>query len=113
MDFAAPEAIIKAADSGKVLFSGFKKGMEMSLSLFDHGWKRNKKISSLYAHQWKILVRKGQMVDKGQLIGYVGSTGYSTGPHLHLKSVKTGTPVNPANIYGYNPMAVLIQIQKS
>ncbi|MBL6722374.1 MAG: peptidoglycan DD-metalloendopeptidase family protein [Candidatus Margulisbacteria bacterium] len=96
MDFAAPRGYrIKAADSGKVLFSGFKKGYG-NVTIIDHGWKQNKKISSLYAHQWKILVRKGQMVDKGQLIGYVGSTGYSTGPHLHFEIRENGTPVNPS-----------------
>jgi len=96
MDFAAPRGYrIKAADSGKILFSGFKKGYG-NVTIIDHGWQRNKKISSLYAHQWKILVQKGQMVKKGQLIGYVGSTGYSTGPHLHFEIREDGTPVNPS-----------------
>lgn len=96
MDFAAPRGYrIKAADSGKVLFSGFKKGYG-NVTIINHGWRKNKRISSLYAHQWKILVQKGQMVKKGQLIGYVGSTGYSTGPHLHFEIRENGTPVNPS-----------------
>ncbi len=96
MDFAAPRGYrIKAADSGQILFSGFKKGYG-NVTIINHGWRKNKKISSLYAHQWKILVRKGQFVKKGQLIGYVGSTGYSTGPHLHFEIRENGTPVNPS-----------------
>ena len=97
MDFAAPRGYrIKAADSGYILFSGFKRGYG-NVTIINHGWnKKKKKISSLYAHQWKILVRKGQFVKKGQLIGYVGSTGYSTGPHLHFEIRENGTPVNPS-----------------
>ena len=96
MDFAAPRGYrIKAADSGKVIFSGFKRGYG-NVTILNHGWRRNKKISSLYAHQWKILVQKGQLVKKGQLIGYVGSTGYSTGPHLHFEIRENGKPVNPS-----------------
>ena len=95
MDFAAPRGYrIKAADSGNVLFSGFKKGYG-NVTIINHGWRKNKKISSLYAHQWKILVQKNQRVKKGQLIGYVGSTGYSTGPHLHFEIRENGSPVNP------------------
>ena len=96
MDFAAPRGYrIKAVDSGKVLFSGFKRGYG-NVTIINHGWRRNKRISSLYAHQWKMIVQKGQMVKKGQLIGYVGSTGYSTGPHLHFEIRENGKPVNPS-----------------
>ena len=96
MDFAAPRGYrIKAVDSGKVLFSGFKRGYG-NVTIINHGWRKNKKISSLYAHQWKMIVQKGQMVKKGQLIGYVGSTGYSTGPHLHFEIRENGKPVNPS-----------------
>ena len=96
MDFAAPRGYrIKAVDSGKVLFSGFKRGYG-NVTIINHGWRKNKKISSLYAHQWKMIVQKGQMVKKGQLIGYVGSTGSSTGPHLHFEIRENGKPVNPS-----------------
>jgi murein DD-endopeptidase MepM/ murein hydrolase activator NlpD len=96
IDFAAPRGYkIKATDSGNVIFSGFKEGYG-NVTIIDHGSINNKRLSSLYAHQWKILVKKGQFVQKGQLIGYVGSTGYSTGPHLHFEIRENGNPVNPS-----------------
>lgn len=95
MDFAAPRGYrIKASDSGYVIFSGYKKGYG-NVTIINHGWQSGKEISSLYAHQWRRLIQKGQFVDKGQLIGYVGSTGYSTGPHLHFEIRENGKPVNP------------------
>jgi murein DD-endopeptidase MepM/ murein hydrolase activator NlpD len=95
MDFAAPRGYrIKATDSGYVLFSGYRRGYG-NVTIINHGWRKGKKVSSLYAHQWKRLVKKGQYIKKGQLIGYVGSTGYSTGPHLHFEIRENGRPVNP------------------
>ncbi len=52
-------------------------------------------LSSLYAHQSKIAVSAGESVDRGEVIGYVGSTGQSTGPHLHFEIRESGEPVNP------------------
>ena len=96
MDFAAPRGYrIKAADSGYIIFSGKKRGYG-NVTIINHGWKNGKKLSSLYAHQWRMIVRKGQFVKKGQLIGYVGSTGFSTGPHLHFEMRENGRPVNPS-----------------
>lgn len=95
IDFAAPKGKpIYAADNGTVIFSGWKKGYG-NVIIIDHGWKDNKNYSTLYAHQSRRIVTKGATVNKGKLIGYVGSTGYSTGPHLHFELRENGRPINP------------------
>ena len=55
---------------------------------------------TLYAHLSRIDVRSGQTVSKGQAIGAVGSTGNSTGPHLHMEIVHNGWGIDPKTIYG-------------
>jgi len=95
IDIAAPKGReIRAADTGYILFSGWKKGYG-NVTIIDHGYKQGKRLSSVYAHQWRRLIRKGQYVRRGDLIGYVGSTGYSTGPHLHFEIRENGNPTNP------------------
>jgi murein DD-endopeptidase MepM/ murein hydrolase activator NlpD len=81
---------IYSVASGRVIYAGWLGGYG-KVTKIDHG----NGVVSLYAHQSKILVRRGQRVRKGQLIGRVGSTGRSTGPHLHLGMYKRGRPVNP------------------
>ena len=54
-------------------------------------------ISTVYAHCSKLLVKKGQKVSKGETIAKVGTTGLSTGPHLHFEVRKDGVPMNPLN----------------
>ncbi|GAA0919531.1 hypothetical protein GCM10009558_030650 [Virgisporangium aurantiacum] len=61
-----------------------------------HGRYQGDAISTCYAHQSQILVHPGQQVRRGQLIGRVGSTGTSTGPHLHFEVRLDGNPVDPA-----------------
>ena len=91
IDIAAPHGYeIRAADTGIVLYAGTWGGYG-NATIIDHGAD----LTSVYGHQSRIVVTKGQKVVKGQLIGYVGSTGFSTGPHLHFEIRLQGRPVNP------------------
>ncbi|NLP18527.1 MAG: peptidoglycan DD-metalloendopeptidase family protein [Firmicutes bacterium] len=96
LDIAAPygQSIygqpIFAAAAGKVLVSGVQGGYGNTVVL-DHGGG----ISTLYGHASALLVQPGQVVARGQTIARVGSTGVSTGPHVHFEVRVNGTPVNP------------------
>ncbi|MCC1484043.1 M23 family metallopeptidase [Winogradskyella immobilis] len=96
MDFTAPrgtpiyasgDGIVKRADSKA---SGFGKHIRI-----DHGYG----YVSLYAHLYKYNVRVNQRVKRGDLIGFVGSTGRSEAPHLHYEIIKDGNRINPINFY--------------
>ena len=81
---------IYSAARGKVVFTG-PLLLHGNTTLIDHGWG----VYTLYAHQSEILVQVGQQVSAGQLIGRVGSTGRSSGPHLHWEVWVGGLQVNP------------------
>jgi len=81
---------IHAVASGKVIYAGWMRGYGR-VTKIDHGYG----IVSLYAHQSKILVKRGDYIKRGETIGKIGSTGRSTGPHLHLGIYKRGKAVNP------------------
>jgi len=81
---------IYAADSGVVVSAGTRGGYG-NATVIDHGGG----VATLYAHQSRLGVAAGQHVSRGEVIGAVGSTGYSTGPHLHFEVRVNGTPVDP------------------
>ncbi|ULC59173.1 M23 family metallopeptidase [Flaviramulus sp. BrNp1-15] len=96
MDFTAPrgtpiyasgDGVVERADSNS---SGYGKHIRI-----DHGYG----YTSLYAHLYKYNVRKNQKVKRGDLIGFVGSTGRSEAPHLHYEIFKDGDRINPINFY--------------
>jgi murein DD-endopeptidase MepM/ murein hydrolase activator NlpD len=101
MDFSAEQGTpIYATGDGVVdvaenLLQGYRRHV-----VLDHGYG----YKSLYGHMSKMAVKKGQKVSRGQLIGYVGSTGLSTAPHIHYEVIKNGEKVNPINYY-YNDLS--------
>lgn len=93
VDFAAPTGTpIYAATSGTVTSAGYS-GKAGNLIVINHG----NGLQTYYMHCSKIYVSAGTKVSKGQNIGAVGTTGNSTGPHLHFQVMSGGTPVNPMN----------------
>ncbi|YAF97934.1 MAG: murein hydrolase activator EnvC [Nodularia sp. CChRGM 3473] len=93
LDFAASYGSrIRAADSGTVIFAGWYGGYGRTI-IIDHG----ESMTTLYAHASELYVSEGQSVERGQAIAAVGSTGLSTGPHLHFEVRRNGSPVNPAD----------------
>jgi murein DD-endopeptidase MepM/ murein hydrolase activator NlpD len=81
---------IRAAAAGTIIYAGWLGGYG-NLVAIDHG----NGLSTAYGHQSSIAVGYGQTVAQGQVIGYVGSTGHSTGPHLHFEVRVNGAPVDP------------------
>ena len=88
---------ILAANSGKVLKAGYNTAYG-NYVVIDHGGG----YSTLYGHADSLNVKVGQSVSRGDTIGYVGSTGYSTGPHLHFEIIQNGTYLNPLSFFNYN-----------
>lgn len=95
VDIAAPYGTpVMAADSGTVTFRGWSGGYGR-LIIIEHG----NGYSTYYAHLSSYSVKLGQAVKKGAVIGRVGSSGRSTGPHTHFEIRKNGEPVNPLNYF--------------
>lgn len=89
-------AEILAAASGTVTTAGWVSGYG-NYTVIDHGGG----TMTAYGHQSSILVSVGQYVQQGQVIGYVGSTGNSTGPHLHFEVYQNGSTVDPKSFFSF------------
>ena len=100
MDFSAKTGTpIYATGNGKVIrVRKSRKGYGNHVKI-DHGYG----YVTLYAHMQKYIVKKGQKVKRGEVIGYVGNTGKSVAPHLHYEVHKNGKKVNPVNFF-YNDL---------
>jgi len=97
-DFGARRGTpILAAADGKVIFSGWMGGYGNVIKI-----KHSDGYVTLYAHQSRRKAKVGQRVKKGQVIGFVGSTGRSTGPHLHFGLYKNGRPINPMRMVKFS-----------
>lgn len=95
MDFTAHVGTnVYATGEGRIVYAGWERGFG-NLIQINHGYN----YITFYAHLSSIKVRVGQKVVRGQVIGAVGSTGKSTGPHLHYEVHYRGQPVNPTNYY--------------
>lgn len=96
VDFRAPTGTpIPAAGAGRVVARGFNRGHGNFVKI-----RHNGSFETLYAHMSKFAknVKVGTVVKQGQIIGYSGSTGLSTGPHLHYEIIKDGKHVNPMTV---------------
>ncbi|MBU1989233.1 peptidoglycan DD-metalloendopeptidase family protein [bacterium] len=96
VDYAARRGTpIMAAGSGKIIFAGYTRGYGNLIKI-----RHSDGYMTLYAHQksFRSGIKKGRYVKKGQVIGYVGNTGLSTGPHLHFGLYKQGRAINPLRV---------------
>lgn len=102
IDMAAPSGTpVLSAENGKVVYSGWKSGYGNFVAV-DHGYG----YETHYAHCSQVLVRTGQTVTKGQQIAKVGSTGHSTGPHLHFEVIANGVHRNPVKYLNHTTKVV-------
>jgi murein DD-endopeptidase MepM/ murein hydrolase activator NlpD len=95
VDLAAPGGTaIHAVAGGEVIRAGWNGGYGNYTCIY-HGTYEGRGFATCYAHQSSIVVRQGQQVRVGDVIGRVGTTGASTGNHLHFEVRLNGTPVDP------------------
>jgi murein DD-endopeptidase MepM/ murein hydrolase activator NlpD len=96
IDFAAPEGTkVSSVAAGLVTFAGERPGFGQMVEI-NHG----NGLATRYCHNERLLVRQGDMVRKGQEVSLMGSTGHSTGPHLHFEVLKNGAQVDPLRFIG-------------
>ena len=100
LDFAAPSGTpIYATADGVVQAAGFNTDGYGNKVVINHGYG----YQTLYGHMVRVKAKAGQRVKRGEVIGYIGSTGKSTGPHCHYEVIKRGTKVDPV-YYFYNDL---------
>lgn len=96
MDFTAPVGTdIYATGNGTIVHVEYGNAGYGNHVIVDHGFG----FQTLYGHMHKISVKRGQKVLRGEVLGIVGNTGTSTGPHLHYEVIKNGVKINPVNYY--------------
>lgn len=96
LDFAGPAgSAVSSVAAGLVTFAGERSGFGQMVEI-NHG----NGLATRYCHNEKLLVKQGDMVSKGQEVALMGSTGHSTGPHLHFEVLKNGTQVDPLRFIG-------------
>jgi murein DD-endopeptidase MepM/ murein hydrolase activator NlpD len=108
VDLAAPAGtpIVAAAD-GRVVGAGWTGGYGQAVEIAHLGG-----VETRYGHMSRIAAYPGEAVRRGQIIGYVGSTGLSTGPHLHFEVMKNGRPVNPLSIKAIGALPASLEGEK-
>ncbi|MCY7420656.1 MAG: M23 family metallopeptidase [Chitinophagaceae bacterium] len=100
LDFTAPQGTpIYATAEGRIKEANFNEGGFGNHVVIDHGYG----YETLYGHMVRIKARAGKQVKRGEVIGWVGNTGKSTGPHCHYEVHKNGTPVDPVYFF-YNDL---------
>jgi murein DD-endopeptidase MepM/ murein hydrolase activator NlpD len=101
LDFTAPQGTpIYATADGRVATAGNTNNGYGNHVIIDHGFG----YETLYGHMVRVKARRGQMVKRGEIIGYVGSTGKSTGPHCHYEVHKNGRKLDPVYFF-YNDLS--------
>ena len=100
LDFTAPQGTpIYATAEGRVKVANYNEGGFGNHVVIDHGYG----YETLYGHMVRIKARVGHQIKRGEVIGWVGNTGKSTGPHCHYEVHKNGTPVDPVYFF-YNDL---------
>lgn len=102
LDFSAPVGTpIYATGDGKITVARTTNGSGYGRYVqIDHGFG----YETLYGHMNRVVVRRGQSVKRGDIIGYVGNSGRSTAPHLHYEVIRNGAKINPINFF-YNDLS--------
>jgi murein DD-endopeptidase MepM/ murein hydrolase activator NlpD len=107
IDLAAPDGTpYKSVHAGTVTAAGYNGGYGYSITV-----RQDDGIEIIYAHSRRLLVKKGDVVKAGQVIGEVGNTGYSYGTHLHLEVHVEGNPVDPITFLEGHQVSIKLQME--